>query len=187
MMESVPAFAPTSPPETGASMAIQPAFAALLAMATAREGVDVVISTRRPPGLRLASTPSGPNVTDSTSSGVPTMVNTTSASFAAALGDGASTAPLATRSAHLAAVRLKTAALCPPFMRCPHMCLPITPTPIHATFIEACFRGRCTYGERDRPRSAFCRRLGAHTTPTVNDERNCKFTPGADPRRGLAS
>jgi hypothetical protein len=82
------------------------------------------------------------------------MVNTTSASFAAALGDGASTAPLATRSAHLAAVRLKTAALCPPFMRCPHMCLPITPTPIHATFIEACFRGRCT--EKEIARGLRC-------------------------------
>lgn len=76
MMDSVPALAPTSPPETGASIAKHPAAAAASAMVTARLGVEVVISTRSPPGFRLASTPSEPSVTDSTSAGVPTIVKT---------------------------------------------------------------------------------------------------------------
>eukprot|EP00964_Phaeocystis_antarctica_P096456 scaffold62727_cov62-Phaeocystis_antarctica.AAC.7 len=66
------------------------------------------MSTSTPPGLSEARTPSCPRVTDSTSEGAPTMVNTTSASAAASFGEAQSVAPADTRSSHLEAVRLNT-------------------------------------------------------------------------------
>ena len=49
MIESVPFFAPTSPPETGASMLATPRFAAASAISTASDGWLVVMSTSTSP------------------------------------------------------------------------------------------------------------------------------------------
>jgi len=135
MIESDPALAPTSPPDTGASSANTLPAWACSAILSARLGVEVVMSTSTPPGLSEARTPSCPRVTDSTSEGAPTMVNTMSAPAAASFGEAQSLAPADTRSSHLEAVRLYTLQLWPPSRRWRHMCFPMTPTPTHATRI----------------------------------------------------
>ena len=68
MIDSLASRAPTSPPDTGASSAWQPCAAAWAAMRRASSGLEVVMSISK--ALRaLASTPSGPSQTCSTSLG----------------------------------------------------------------------------------------------------------------------
>merc|ERR1711903_265067 len=92
-MVSVPFLAPMSPPDTGQSSAAQPFEVAAAAISTASAGSEVVMSTMMPPGLRFARMPSSPRMTDRTSEGYPTMVNTTSEFLATSPGELASTAP----------------------------------------------------------------------------------------------
>uniref|UniRef100_A0A0A9EAU2 Uncharacterized protein n=1 Tax=Arundo donax TaxID=35708 RepID=A0A0A9EAU2_ARUDO len=97
-MERVALRAPRSPPETGASTAAHPAAAAAAAISAAREGSEVVMSTRTPPGARPARAPvEGSRAVERTSEGKPTMRKMTSAAAAAARGLSARLAPLETR------------------------------------------------------------------------------------------
>lgn len=56
-IESFPFLAPRSPPETGASTEKQSTEEAALDISSAREGSDVVMSTRTPPGDRPDKAP----------------------------------------------------------------------------------------------------------------------------------
>ncbi len=69
MIESRASRAPTSPPETGASMAQTPLAAAAAAISRASDGWLVVISTMIFPAEHPASTPLGPKITSRTSAG----------------------------------------------------------------------------------------------------------------------
>lgn len=104
-MESVAVRAPRSPPETGASMAVQDFAAALAEISAARVGSDVVMSTKTPPGGRRERAAS---VTDLTSEGKPTMVKTTSEWAATSAGELAKWAPWSSKGWALEMVRLKT-------------------------------------------------------------------------------
>ena len=130
MIDSRASRAPTSPPETGASMLATPLRAANSAISTASEGWLVVMSTRIEPSRQPPSAPSGPRITLRTSAGYPTIVNTTSEAAATALGESAQAAPFATRGSAFHRVRLKTVAEKPASIKWPHMLAPITPVPI---------------------------------------------------------
>ena len=130
MIESRASFAPTSPPETGASTAWTFLALAAWSISIARAGSLVVMSTRTVPGFAPASVPSVPSVTSRTSRGKPTIVKTTSDAWATARGESASLAPFSTSGLALSAVRLKTVALYPAAIRWPHIDRPITPVPI---------------------------------------------------------
>lgn len=105
----VAVFAPRSPPETGASIAAQPLEAAAEEISEAREGSEVVMSTRTPPGRRAERAPElVSRRTERTSEGKPTMENTTSDWEATAAGEVASLAPMSRRGWALEMVRLKT-------------------------------------------------------------------------------
>ena len=69
MTESSPFAAPTSPPETGASIADEPKPAARPYISSESEGSVVVISTKIFPGAGLEKSPSEPKYTSLTSSG----------------------------------------------------------------------------------------------------------------------
>ena len=109
MMDSRASRAPTSPPETGASTACAPDSSARRAISTASEGSLVVMSTSNAPGRHAPSTPDGPSTTSRTSSGNPSMVNTTSAFAATSAGSSAQRAPASSRASALARVRVWTA------------------------------------------------------------------------------
>jgi hypothetical protein len=106
---SLPFSAPAWPPETGASMKSTPFSFAIANTLRATSAEAVVWSTRMAPFFMPASTPSLPVVTARTSSSLPTIVMTKSASFAAAAGVGADLPPcFFAHSSALAPVRLYT-------------------------------------------------------------------------------
>lgn len=108
-IERVAARAPRSPPETGASTEWQCLAAAREEISAAREGSEVVMSTRMPPWRREERAPEvGSRRTDDTSEGKPRMVKTTSDWEATAAGEWAKWAPRERRGWALERVRLKT-------------------------------------------------------------------------------
>lgn len=107
-MASFPSLAPISPPETGASTDQQFVSRAEAKISRAKAGWLVVMSTVTELGLRPARTPVGPRTTDLTSDGCPTIVKTTSASWASSSGEEASTTPWDCRGRVLDGVREKT-------------------------------------------------------------------------------
>ena len=106
MIDSVPPFAPMSPPETGASTLATPLALAASAISTASDGSLVVISTRTLPSFDPASAPFLPSITSRTSLGNPTMAKITSEASATARGESAHTAPFATAESDFDLVRL---------------------------------------------------------------------------------
>lgn len=141
-MARVPSLAPRSPPETGASTDEQPLEAAAAEISTAKEGSDVVMSTRIPPGLRPERAPEvGSRRTERTSEGKPTMEKTTSDWEARELGEEARLAPRSRRGWALERVRLKTVREKPALIRCAHMERPITPVPTQPMRVVAAVIG----------------------------------------------
>ena len=132
MMTSRASRAPTSPPETGASMASSPRADAAAEILRARTGLDVVMSTRSAPGRALSMIPPGARYVCSTSCGKPSMVMTTAASAAAAPAESRHCAPDSRRGSALALVRLKTRTGWPAARRWPAMLRPMTPVPMKA-------------------------------------------------------
>lgn len=127
----VPFLAPRSPPDTGASIEAQFLADAAAAISTAREGSDVVISTKTPPGRRPERAPcSGSKRTLRTSDGKPTMEKTTSDWEASSRGELARFAPRSSKGWALERVRLKTVRLNPALIRWEHIERPMTPVPI---------------------------------------------------------
>src|SRR3954468_2166726 len=80
MIVSVPAAAPDTPPDTGASRKRAPALVTVSCSSRATSMSIVDSSTTRVPGLMFASTPSGAVSTSRTCSPLGSMVKTTSAS-----------------------------------------------------------------------------------------------------------
>ena len=78
MIDSAAFFAPTSPPETGASTAPTRFPVAASAISTASDGSLVVMSTSTEPADAPARAPSSPRKTSRTSAGKPTMAMVTS-------------------------------------------------------------------------------------------------------------
>src|SRR5690554_2610044 len=134
MKVSVPAFAPPTPPETGASIKAR-SFAAA-ASATAREvsGAMVEESITRVPAGRAASRPSSPRYTASTCLPAGSMVITHSTPWVAALAESAVLAPSATNVSTAGLDRSKTVTSCPSFSRLEAMGPPMLPRPIKVTF-----------------------------------------------------
>ena len=106
MIDSVLLRAPTSPPETGASTALQPLAAARAWISRASVGSVVVMSTNSVPAFAPARTPCSEKYTSRTSCGNPTIVKTTSDEAATAAGESAQAAPAAISCSAFARVRL---------------------------------------------------------------------------------
>ena len=86
MTVSAPLMAPRLPPETGASMNVDPFFCASAASSRATSAEAVVWSTKIVPDVMPAKAPSAPSVTERRSSSLPTQQNTISAPRAASAG-----------------------------------------------------------------------------------------------------
>ena len=121
MIDSVAFFAPTSPPDTGASTLDTDFCFAASAISTASDGSLVVMSTRMLPLLEPASAPSAPSITSRTSLGKPTIEKTTSDAAATALGVSAHLAPCANSGSALDFVRLETVSAKPALSKWPAM------------------------------------------------------------------
>ncbi len=131
MIDNRASRAPTSPPDTGASMLWIFFDLATAYISRARLGSVVVMSTRMLPFFAPERTPRSPRMTSRTSGGKPTIVNTTSDASATALGESAHAAPLASNAPALSLPRVWTVMPYPFAMRCPHIGPPMTPVPIH--------------------------------------------------------
>ena len=124
--------APTSPPETGASIDRAPRAVARSAIRRARAGLLVVKSMRSGGHAAAARMPSGPRKTSSTSVGSPTIAQATSAPSAASRGEAAHEAPASRSARARSGVRVWTTSGCPAASRCPAIERPMTPVPIQA-------------------------------------------------------
>ncbi len=93
MIESVPASAPTCPPETGASSIATSFAASRSANPRVRIGSIVLMSITSEPAVAPSATPASPNSTSSTSGVSGTIVITTSDADATSAGERARAAP----------------------------------------------------------------------------------------------
>ena len=108
MIERVALRAPTSPPETGASIACTSRSRARSKISTASDGSVVVMSTIVDPGAAPARTPWSPRMTARTSSGNPTMLNVTSLAAATSAEVSDQTAPRSRSGSARSRVRVWT-------------------------------------------------------------------------------
>ena len=139
MIDSVPLRAPTSPPETGASILPTPRAAAASWISIASDGSLVVMSTRTDPAAAPETAPCPPRNTSRTSAGNPTMAKVTSDAAATAAGVSAQVAPAASSAPAFLRVLVWTVIGYPADCRCPHIDVPITPVPIHPTDVVSGF------------------------------------------------
>jgi hypothetical protein len=135
MMDSEPAIAPASPPDTGASSICTDCRARRAAQARAVDGEIVLWSITREPGASPSAAPPAPNSTCSTSASAVTMVISASQCAASAVGESNAAAPSPTSGAMLAGRRACTATGNPARSRFRAIGRPITPRPITPTRI----------------------------------------------------
>ena len=106
IIDSVPFFAPISPPVTGKSNAVAPTFANSSLIFFANVGEDVVISTKTCPSFAVFIRPFSPRYTSSTSLGYPTIEKITSAFSGASFTSFSKVAPRLIKPSVLEAVLL---------------------------------------------------------------------------------
>ena len=104
-----PFFAPSAPPDSGASTTSTPLTASASASSFSALGETVEQSSSTAPSRTPSITPPSPRTTAIRSGVSDTHVTTTSVSRAASAGDSARRAPRATSSSPLAVVRFQTA------------------------------------------------------------------------------
>ena len=114
MIESVPAFAPVSPPETGASSSCTPRSDSRAPISRVTDGLIVLMSittapAASPPIAARSASPPGPSTSTSRTSPLSvTIVTSTSDASATARGDSAATAPSAVQASTPARLRFQT-------------------------------------------------------------------------------
>ncbi|COG71106.1 Uncharacterised protein [Streptococcus pneumoniae] len=108
IIASFASFAPTSPPETGASNVYIFLLFATSLIRFAKVGVDVVKSIAIVPSFACSIIPSIPKYTSSTSCGYPTIVITISTCFTNSFGVSHQCAPACTKESVFAFVLLYT-------------------------------------------------------------------------------
>ncbi len=133
MIVRVPAMAPASPPETGASSQEAPSDAARSASLRVTAGEIVDMSATISPGRAPLSTPSGPIATCSTSGESGTMVTTISDWAATSAGLAPARAPACRSSSTFARVRLCTVTSNPALRRFRAIGVPMMPSPTSPT------------------------------------------------------
>lgn len=133
---SVPARAPGTPPDTGASTQPIPVSArSRAAISRVRSGWMVELSTSNlpvdaSPDAVPAATPSGPNTTASTAAVSVTQRNSRSTRPASSAGESARAAPASRAGPSRSGVRPQTVVGYPASIRRRHMGVPIAPSPI---------------------------------------------------------
>ena len=137
MIVSVPFWAPSEPPETGASTSATPRSARRSASSRVADGEIVEQSMTRPPCGAPAATPSSPNRTSVTSGVSETQMTTTSDSAASVRGSGDSSAPSETGSPARPGVRFQTRTSKPARQRLAAIAAPIVPMPQKPTRVGA--------------------------------------------------
>src|SRR5262245_18146234 len=137
MIDSVPAIAPCSPPDTGASRKPTPAAAQRAASVRAVSGAIVLVSITTRPRAAPVRTPSGPVTTSSTSGPSGRQVTTASAAAATAAGVSAARAPSSTRGSTRARRLPWTTTSWPALSRLRAMGAPMMPRPITPTRMSA--------------------------------------------------
>ncbi len=108
MIERVPAFAPTSPPLTGASSISMPRAASASAISRVTDGEMVDMSITTEPGRAPSTIPFGPRTTCRTSGESVTIVMITSLRAATSAGEAPSCAPYETTSSIPGRLRFHT-------------------------------------------------------------------------------
>src|SRR6185369_16563520 len=131
MIDSLPFFAPSTPPDTGASRKSQPAFFINACACFAVSGATVEWSTTIVPGRACAAIS---RTTPSTSASALTHSAITSQSGASsAIVAGAATPCSAANACAFSALRLLTAASRPALRKCPAIGKPMAPKPTNPT------------------------------------------------------
>ena len=136
MMVSVPAMAPGSPPDTGASSATTPRSDRRAAIDCAAAGAMVLMSMWMWPALAPSATPSAPSVTCSTSGASATMLIVIDARRATSAALAQSPAPASSSGCIDSRRRLHTCTRWPALMRLRAMGRPMRPSPMNPTSIE---------------------------------------------------
>src|SRR5512140_711810 len=95
------------------------------------------MSATMEPGRAPSRTPEGPRKTSRTSAGNPTIVNVMSEDSATAFEESVHFAPFSRRGRAFSFVRENTVMRYPFARRWPHIDSPITPVPIHPTFVAS--------------------------------------------------
>ena len=134
MMVSVPAMAPDSPPETGASSITTPRACSPAAISRAAAGAMVLMSTYTSPGRAPSATACATSATWGASG---TQEKTTSDAAATSAMLPRASAPAATTGASDAARRAHTLSAKPALRRLSAMGRPIRPRPINPMFMHA--------------------------------------------------
>ena len=178
MMVSLPALAPTSPPETGASRYSQPRALIRSAKPLVSMGEMELMSTTILPADRPSATPFSPNRTAATSGVSGTIVMMISERSATSLPLPQTAAPPSTSSCGIG-TRSCTNNACSPVCRCPAMGRPMMPSPMKPTFAMSLVSLRRTFRVDSPWLNAVCHGL---FRPRRRRRKPPRTTPPSSPR-----